>query len=256
MKTTDFYLGIHRPYWLWDERFAGVPVCVSRNELFKLVNFKRAVTRWVLDSGAFTALLNHGRFLVSAEEYAQQASRAFREIGSMIWASIQDWMCEAFMLAKTGLTLGEHQRRSVQSWVDLTRLAPEVPWLPVLQGQLPSDYVKHLAMYREAGCADVRFGLGSVCRRQSTKEIVAIAEALNPFGLDLHGFGVKTLGLELIGDILASSDSMAWSYAARRDKPLAGCGHASCRNCAVYALRWRDRLLQRLSRSLFMGANP
>jgi hypothetical protein len=58
----------------------------------------------------------------------------------------------------------------------------------------------------------------------------------------------KTGGLHLYGHRLASADSMAWSYAARREPPLPGCtGHKNCANCLRYAGRWRDNVLSRLT---------
>ena len=85
-----------------------------------------------------------------------------------------------------------------------------------------------------------RVGLGSVCRRQSTAEIAVIVTALAARGLRLHGFGIKTSGLHQYGHLLASADSMAWSYAARRAPALPGCtGHRNCANCLTYATAWR-----------------
>jgi hypothetical protein len=67
-------------------------------------------------------------------------------------------------------------------------------------------------------------------------------------GIRLHGFGVKTGGLHLYGHHLASADSMAWSYTARRLPPLPGCtSHANCANCFTYATHWRARILSRLA---------
>jgi hypothetical protein len=107
-------------------------------------------------------------------------------------------------------------------------------------------------LYESAGvnlAALPRVGLGSVCRRQSTAEIAVIAGTLARRGLRLHGFGVKTGGLHLYGHRLASADSMAWSYAARREPPLPGCtGHQNCANCLRYATRWRDAIAGRLAR--------
>ncbi|MEQ4723146.1 hypothetical protein [Nonomuraea sp. B19D2] len=86
-------------------------------------------------------------------------------------------------------------------------------------------------------------------RRQSTGEITAIVTALASAGLRLHGFGVKTGGLDRYGYRLSSADSMAWSYAARREPPLPGCAsHKNCANCLIYARRWRSRLLSGLAR--------
>lgn len=86
-------------------------------------------------------------------------------------------------------------------------------------------------------------GIGSVCRRQRTSEMGMIIRTLASGGLRLHGFGVKKQGLAYYGAALASADSMAWSYAARREAPLQGCTHRSCSNCSRYALRWREDIL-------------
>lgn len=43
-----------------------------------------------------------------------------------------------------------------------------------------------------------------------------------------------------------SADSMAWSFAARRQPFSGSCGRRSCSNCLHYALEWRRRLLNRL----------
>lgn len=71
-------------------------------------------------------------------------------------------------------------------------------------------------------------------------------EALQP--LRLHGFGVKLGGLERIAGRLASADSMAWSYAARKRPPLPGCtAHRNCANCPKWALLWREEVLRRIA---------
>ena len=114
----------------------------------------------------------------------------------------------------------------------------------MVQGWRLADYLACLELYASAGvdlAALPRVGLGSVCRRQSTAEIAVIVTELARRGLRLHGFGVKTGGLHLYGHLLASADSMAWSYAARRAPALPGCtGHQNCANCLTYATRWRQ----------------
>ena len=92
-------------------------------------------------------------------------------------------------------------------------------------------------------------GLGSVCRRQSTGQIAVIVTTLASLGLRLHGFGIKTTGLHRYGHLLASADSMAWSYAARRAPALSGCtGHRNCANCPDFALAWRLEVLRSVGR--------
>jgi hypothetical protein len=54
---------------------------------------------------------------------------------------------------------------------------------------------------------------------------------------------MKKQGLEASGMFLASADSMAWSFNARRVTPLDGCTHKTCANCEKFALLWRDTLV-------------
>ena len=159
------------------------------------------------------------------------------------FAAIRDWMCEPHMLAKTGLTVAEHQARTIESYANLTAIAPQIPWLPVVQGWRVDDYRSHVEQYRAAGFdlrPSERVGVGSVCRRQATHEGAAIMRAVAELGIRVHAFGVKVDGLALIGDMVASADSMAWSFVARRRRiKLDGCEHATCANCLRWALEWR-----------------
>src|SRR4051812_33604027 len=62
------------------------------------------VGEWILDSGAFSTILQHGGYPFSVEEYAGQIRR-WSSNGTMLAAVAQDFMCEASMLKITGLTL-------------------------------------------------------------------------------------------------------------------------------------------------------
>jgi hypothetical protein len=172
------------------------------------------------------------------------------EIGNLVWAAPQDWMCEPIMLARTGLTVADHQRRTITNLLELRTLAPDLPWVPVLQGWTLPDYLSHADQYAATGIdltAEPLVGLGSVCRRQATTQIAGIVRSLAAQGLRLHGFGVKTSGLRHYAPALASADSSAWSYHARRRPPLPGCvGHRNCANCRRYAETWLTRLLGEL----------
>jgi hypothetical protein len=178
------------------------------------------------------------------------AVRRYRdEVGGLAWAAPQDWMCEPAVIARTGLTVRDHQERTVANFAELRTLAPDLPFVPVLQGWTLPDYYRCVDLYvrtRIDLLAAPVVGLGSVCRRQATGEIEDIARALAGLGLRLHGFGVKTAGLARYAEHMVSADSLAWSYEARRSAPLAGCTHRNCANCLLFALRWRDRVLARL----------
>ena len=238
-----FYLGTHHPHWL--ER-TYVPLFISRRSLMTRKSMPVAHGPWALDSGGFTELSMFGEWRTSEDEYIADVLRYQDEIGQLEWVAPQDWMCEPFMLAKTGLTVREHQYRTVMNFL---RLRYHLGFLvvPVLQGWDQDDYRYHASMYCRHG-VDLEdeqvVGLGSICRRQNTSEVGFIVREFN--WLKLHAFGVKLTGLESYGDALHSADSMAWSYRARRDTPMRGHTHKSCANCLPYALRWRDQVLARL----------
>ncbi|WUA12563.1 hypothetical protein OG225_42405 (plasmid) [Nocardia sp. NBC_01377] len=135
--------------------------------------------------------------------------------------------------------------------LEMRRQAPDLPIVPVLQGWTVTEYRDAIAMFHDAGidlAAEPIVGVGSVCRRQASAEAADIfAEICQTVpGIRLHGFGVKASGLQRFGDLLASADSMAWSFAARYTPPLPHCTHHHCNNCLRYALAWRARLLARL----------
>jgi hypothetical protein len=239
-----FWLGTHRPSWL--ER-AGVPLMVSARTLRGRRTLPRAVAPWVLDSGGFTELSLHARWTISGAQYAEEIERASEQVGRLEWAAPQDWMCEPWILAKTGRSVAEHQALTVASVIELRQRCPNV--IPVLQGWTAEDYWRHVESYAAAGI-DLRaapiVGVGSICRRQGTAFAARLVEGLARYGLRLHGFGIKSGAAT---QWLASADSLAWSYHARRNKvrlPLCS-GHANCANCLRYALLWRERRVDEIA---------
>lgn len=273
MRT--FWLGTHKPGWLGREEFRGVPLMLSHNQLKGRVRMPQAVTIWMLDSGGFTQLSQNGPWPEGCEEPYVEAVRHYMTAGGLEHAWPQDWMCEPWVIQGghhagrhfpgTGLTVEDHQRLTVANFVRLRELAPEVPWRPVLQGWELPDYLRAVELYQEAGVdlwAYPLVGLGSVCRRQGTEEIGQVVQEVGALGLPLHGFGVKTQGLEKYGADLWDADSMAWSLDARwqasatrrgdaRGAMLPECHHGvtgkgSCANCPRWALEWRRRLLAKL----------
>ena len=239
-----FYLGTHEQSWL--KRLKGIPLFMSRRRLARLKNLYPSVTRWACDSGGFTELNLHGEWKTSESQYVEELHRYHEEVGRLDWAAPQDWMCEPFVLEKTGLTIEEHQRRTTASVISLRdRLPPRIHVIPVLQGFHLEDYLTHLDQYEREGfhlAQEKVVGVGSVCRRQGTDDAADIFRSLQARGLKLHGFGLKKQAIRKYGHLLHSADSMAWSYAGRR-KPDPNCPKKSCSNCLHYALAWRDNVL-------------
>ena len=243
----DFYLGSHMPHWL---RIAEISLMVSHVRLRRRKSLPRAIMPWVLDSGGFSELSLHGEWTIPTDEYVQSVRRYRDEIGNMVWAAPQDWMCEPWMVEKTTLSIEEHQRRTIDNYLDLVERAPDIPWIPVLQGWTVDDYHRHAEDYCDAGIdltTQPTVGIGSVCRRQATTEAATIIRSLWATGIhNLHGFGFKTLGLREVGGMMASADSMAWTIRARHALPLPECNHKQCQNCLPFALQWREKVLSNI----------
>jgi hypothetical protein len=179
------------------------------------------VQEWMLDSSAFTEVAKHGGFMTSVTEYADLIQRWAR-CGRLVAAVGQDYMCEPFALAATGLTIPDHQRLTIERYDALRELVDGVYVMPVLQGYRPAEYSQHVRDYGERLAHGAWVGVGSVCKRNGTPSaIVAVLAAIRAARPDLrlHGFGVKYTALNdaTVRGQFASADSMAWSFAARRE---------------------------------------
>ena len=244
MGEHTFMLGTWQLSWL---EKTDVPLFVSYNWLKKRKKkrFDTQKTPICIDSGGFTELSRFGGWNTTPEEYVDGLHHLI-DLGLQVtWASQQDWMVEPEMIESTGLSLVQHQKLTVDNFLKLRSLTDRVHIIPVLQGQTLQDYYNHFEMFESAG-VDLRsesvVGVGSVCRRQNTSEVQHIMRSLHAKGLNLHGFGVKTGG-KSYSEYLVSSDSMAWSYDARRTNSTCSVHDTGdCRNCMTYALEWRDKV--------------
>jgi hypothetical protein len=238
-----FHLGTHVCNWIWSDREAFWPWFVSHRTLRRYVTLRRSTAPWALDSGGFTELSMFGRWETTPAEYVAAVRRYRDEIGSLMWAAPQDWMCEPSMLDKTGLTVHEHQQRTVDNLIELRNIAPDLPIIPVLQGWAANDYRRHVAMYADAGIdlfSEPLVGMGTFCRRATYGPIIDLVAELHGDGLRMHGFGLKSDGISRYGWALASADSLAWSFTGRYGGNKCGRPHRakSCANCRDWAEMW------------------
>jgi hypothetical protein len=231
-----FYLGSHHATSRWWA--LGVPLFVSVRVLGKRKKLPTPIAPWALDSGGFTELSRPPhRWVTSEDAYVEQIHR-FAGMPFFQWAAPQDWMCEPWIIAATGLTVPEHQERTVASFLSLRERVGHYV-IPVLQGYSPREYDRCVDLYAASGvalAAEPVVGLGSVCRRSGTSEAVRLIRYLHDnHRLRLHGFGLKDTAFRACRGQLTSSDSMAWSATARRE------GRDS--NSPEEAMAWRARLL-------------
>ena len=234
MRLPKIYVGTHNPAharWL--------PRCmISANRLERR---RKPIDSpdWIMDSGAFTRIQS-GRGHMAAPDYVEIADRLWNP--GLAAVVSQDWMCEPHILAETGLSVARHQEMTTARFHTLRLLMPEhVPLMPVIQGWEPADYARHARQMAPWLSEDAWVGVGSVCRRNADPEAVyAVLDSILDACPDwaLHGFGVKSTSLAdpRVADRLYSVDSMAWSFAARRE------GRGYDANRWEEALDWLERV--------------
>ncbi|HQT65949.1 MAG TPA: hypothetical protein PLO16_15730 [Acidocella sp.] len=211
-----FFVGLHQPgdARKFERAFISVHRIAKRKSGFA------GNCEWIMDSGAFSTISLHGGYPEPVSTYAAQIKRWSGE-GRLLAAVAQDYMCETHMLAKTGLTIEDHQRLTVERYDALMACDDGgIYIMPVLQGYAPVDYVRHLEMYGDRLAPGAWVGVGSVCKRNGNpaaiEDVLMTILAVRP-DLRLHGFGVKLTALQsdVVQRALWTADSMAWSYAAR-----------------------------------------
>lgn len=210
----QFFIGLHQPSDAKHFAAAFISVNRIRNRKGPFV-----VKDWIMDSGAFSTIHKHGGYPHPVSEYADQIKR-WKRNGNLLAAVSQDYMTEPAMLERTGLTIAEHQRLTIERYDALLAEDTGVYILPVLQGCQPDEYVSHIRQYGDRLGAGAWVGVGSVCKRNGDpRAIEAVLYAIHCERPDLrlHGFGLKqtAFGSSLITRLLYSADSMAWSFAAR-----------------------------------------
>lgn len=209
-----FFVGLHKPQFAaqFERCMVSINVLEKRRSDF-------AVHKWLLDSGAFTRI-STGCGHMPIKDYAGQIERWSR-CGELEAAVAQDYMCEPFILVKTGMTIEEHQRLTIANYTELRALVrSDIYIMPVLQGYEPQEYVAHILMYGELLSPSMWVGVGSICKRNSNPsaiEAVLLAIKTRRPDLQLHGFGLKKTALRspIVNLLLKSSDSAGWSYAER-----------------------------------------
>lgn len=212
-----FFTGLHQPS---DARhFASAFISVNR--LRGRATPERVEVRdWIMDSGAFTEVSRHGGYRSTPADYAREVRR-WVKVGNLLACVAQDFMCESWILERTGLSVPDHQRLTIERYDALLAADPGVYVLPVLQGYSPGEYVDHIEAYGARLPLGAWVGVGSVCKRNasvlSILRVLTFIRDARP-DLRLHGFGLKStaLAFEPIREMLHSADSMAWSFAARR----------------------------------------
>jgi hypothetical protein len=207
-----------------------------------------------VDCGGFVATKIWGEYRYNPDQYVEWCSR----VPNLRWAAMPDKCCEQEVAGTEGL-VRERQvwtRERARLFIQTYGPAPWA-WVPTLQGWTVADYLRaaddleplirqlqHFYFERpahlyettdepdpaelaaaERNTLDFRVGIGTLCARKSTAQIVEIVEALTARlpNVDFHLWGVKLQAIkEWPGGLPASvvsTDSAAWNGRFGRDIP-------------------------------------
>jgi hypothetical protein len=268
----EYFVGTDRHNNAWKRNVMISANSLVRNEGGRLRQRKYplSVSRWMMDSGAFSQITTYGDFIMSPEEYVLVA-KYFELCGDLQCIVTQDYMCEPDVIRQLqdkGIraSVRIHQRKTVERYMQILKAADKydlrVPVMPVLQGWEVEDYKEHMQMYdtalltrfetkyeRKFGSlirdGDVWLGIGSTCKRNKNPEVVAeILDTLEwNFRMNkpkIHLFGFKQTGLKnsRIKDRIYSADSFAYDFSDRMD----GLPRKS-KNRIESAIRFHDKVV-------------
>lgn len=159
-----------------------------------------------LDSGGFVALNKWGDYPFTPDQYLD-----FIERMNPVWAASMDYPCEAGIAKGSKLTINERIAATVEYAVYLCSKDERIT--PVLQGYEPKDYEQCWNIL-SANMQVKRLAIGTLCKRQSTKEIADLSWAFRQFlpRIPVHGFGLKLRALEHpeVWGLFTSIDTDAW----------------------------------------------
>jgi hypothetical protein len=209
-----------------------------------------------VDSGGFTAARRWGRYPWSPEQYADFAREVSRDV-PLDFCAIMDYACEPAVDRSILRTNHERIKATIRNQAACLECAPDLPWLPVLQGDSLAERAFDLALRLRMGMLPTEYaGIGSVCGRGAiaARRVVKFYTDRLP-GARFHAFGmhVQALDDDAVFGALRSWDSYAWNWGRGQkdvDRPPE-CYHKPGESWTEYTARlarfyWRETIRPRL----------
>lgn len=197
----------------------------------------------MLDSGAFGCAKWDGGYTYGVDDYLRIVEKVMPE-----WWVNMDYVCEPNILKN--MATSQRIEQSIEN-AKILCTAPFSGFLPVIQGWAVEDYLYCAKRMEDESLVLPVMGIGSICRRGSQGEIVAIVAALaNRLPkVKFHAFGVKINTLNYnngeILNYLVSLDTAAWQFNEKDE--LGGWRPRSHREISKRLIGYRDKLNQKLS---------
>jgi hypothetical protein len=173
------------------------------------------VTALAIDSGGFTAHRRWGEYPWSPVQYADFIAAVSRDI-PLAWCAVMDYACEPGVDRRTWRTNTARIEATIVNDAACRAVAPDLPWLSVLQGDTLAERDYDLAQRQACSLVPAtRAGMGSICGRPfpHARRVLDWYRTHLP-GVRFHVFGMDCRVLDggHYTDIVASWDSYAWNW--------------------------------------------
>lgn len=204
-----------------------------------------------LDSAGFVAAVRYGEYQWEVEDYLDLVASF-----PWTWWAAMDYCCEPQLAADRPLRLLRMAATVAryEACASAARRRGLSAPMPVLQGWTVPEYLLSLD-WLALEPTPAMLGVGSVCRRNvrgpdGVLEIIDALDRVLPSSTQLHLFGVKSEALSVLAGHprIASTDSMAWDFAARRQRPTT--------RSSAFRIECLDRWVQRQQVRVSRGGEP
>lgn len=228
--TPTFYFTVHPKDLSRRRLLPGCSVMLVASAHWKQAKSRFAIHRppadhvsgWCLDSGGFTAAARWGKYPWTPLEYAEFARTMSREI-PLDFVAIMDYACEPNVDRSILATNRDRIKATIRNETACREAAPDLPWLPVLQGDSLEERAYDLELRDKLGMLPTDYaGIGSLCKRgiKSARKTIKFYNDHLP-NVRFHGFGLHIQALDDDASFAAvrSWDSYSWNW-ARGQKEL------------------------------------
>jgi len=157
-----------------------------------------------LDSGAYSQINDKGDYPFSMEEYVEYANKHhFTHVATL------DYPCDERFISE--LSIKDRIGRTVENTVNLIDQVPNL--CAVIQGFTQSEYLDCIDQYNDQGALTSNVGIGSICIRKKTSEIVPLVKTIKrnlPGETKIHCYGLEIPSIKKLYPYITSSDSHTW----------------------------------------------
>lgn len=228
--TPIFYFTVHRGDMMRSRLIKGCRIMLVAAAFWdddrKRFNISRPpadhIESIVVDPGGFTAARRWGSFPWTPSQLVDWVREESRDV-VLDWCAVMDYACEPNVNRSILPTNRARIEATIENEIACKEAAPDLPWLPVLQGDNLVERAYDLDRRRGLNLLpDDYAGIGSVCGRGAggAKRVVKFYNDQLP-GVKYHGFGmhIQALDDDSVYSAVRSWDSYGWNWGkGQKDK--------------------------------------